>query len=1039
VKHHLSKLSNLHKSEALRRTRFSKASLVIFALIFAAIGGYLIYRSFAAASDTANLWVDTNGGSCTRSATPVTYNDATACSSFDTAYSAASYGDLVYVKAGNYPDQTVTNKSNKTATTDQADVTIKAATSETVTISDLQIGVWDANNGPNNLTLSGFADNDQTTSGDCSWEIAQGTKYLTYENLDSCNWYARGTDHVTIKGGDWGPCKIGVGPSCGNNKFDSLGSESNTNSTVDGAFIHDFRARPGDQFECMFLRGTDGITIQNTKFENCAFMDLFIQEGGQPNKNIVIQNNWFDQPWSDDQTPATQNRSTAIDGAIRPADSMLMRYNTFDPGTTWNWGPPVGGGTYSNMRFVGNIAKWDSGSTCNITSISYQYNVLNGGKCGATDINASASFVNGSHLGNGGDWHLASGSNPAKDIVTATTSDFQLNYDMDGDTRPQGAARDAGADESVQSLGNIFVVNSGGSSSCVRQAIPVSFTSAPASAKCDSFDSAYNAANFGDSVIATCASGNSCSISHQIILEKVAKETTSDMPDIVFSPENGKTVTVAGIESGNGDGSGGTNGADHITLKNFVMPNASVDCQIRMLPDSYDFTIDNVKACNFEIIMGHDITIKNSTFGPCNASQSICQNSRVDDGVGSTTNISIMNNYFHDYIRDLDNQHFECLVVWGVTGTKGLYVGGNKLWRCATVTMAYYLENSASKIQPALIENNFFDHPLDIGLNYTVNLGQPAINMKNCAPVNDLTVRFNSFAPGAITSWDGCGLGQFNNVKEIGDVGRPDCRPDIAQTYNVFTTELCAGTGNTLISSLSDVFVNGNMGTTDFNLKSGANVAVNKVPAALCPATDINGTTRAVSDGFCDAGAYERTGAVTPPPTPPPPTPTPPPPASDTSPPSVPQGLSVTGKTQTTISISWSASTDNVAVTGYKLYNGNTLLSTTSNLNYIFTGLTCNTTYSNLSLTAIDASGNESDKNQSIVVATTTNACGPKTGDINGDNSIDITDLSLLLSSYGQNTTQCITNNAFKCDLSSPGDGIVNIFDLSTLLSNYGK
>jgi hypothetical protein len=69
------------------------------------------------------------------------------------------------------------------------------------------------------------------------------------------------------------------------------------------------------------------------------------------------------------------------------------------------------------------------------------------------------------------------------------------------------------------------------------------------------------------------------------------------------------------------------------------------------------------------------------------------------------------------------------------------------------------------------------------------------------------------------------------------------------------------------------------------------------------------------------------------------------------------------------------------------------------------------------------------------VSATTT---GPKQGDINGDNTVNITDLSLLLSSYGQNTTQCITNNAYQCDLSSPADGVVNIFDLSILLSKYG-
>jgi lysophospholipase L1-like esterase len=63
---------------------------------------------------------------------------------------------------------------------------------------------------------------------------------------------------------------------------------------------------------------------------------------------------------------------------------------------------------------------------------------------------------------------------------------------------------------------------------------------------------------------------------------------------------------------------------------------------------------------------------------------------------------------------------------------------------------------------------------------------------------------------------------------------------------------------------------------------------------------------------------------------------------------------------------------------------------------------------------------------------------GPKQGDINNDNSINITDLSLLLSSYGQTTTQCITNTAYKCDLSTTPDNLVNIFDLSILLSNYG-
>jgi hypothetical protein len=99
---------------------------------------------------------------------------------------------------------------------------------------------------------------------------------------------------------------------------------------------------------------------------------------------------------------------------------------------------------------------------------------------------------------------------------------------------------------------------------------------------------------------------------------------------------------------------------------------------------------------------------------------------------------------------------------------------------------------------------------------------------------------------------------------------------------------------------------------------------------------------------------------------------------------------------------------------------------------------TTTTTNGSHTLTALarDAAGNTT--TSSSVSVTVSNSAVAKVGDINGDNAVNITDLSLLLSSYNQNTTQCTTNSAFKCDLSSPGDGIVNIFDLSILLSKYG-
>src|SRR3982750_575607 len=46
-------------------------------------------------------------------------------------------------------------------------------------------------------------------------------------------------------------------------------------------------------------------------------------------------------------------------------------------------------------------------------------------------------------------------------------------------------------------------------------------------------------------------------------------------------------------------------------------------------------------------------------------------------------------------------------------------------------------------------------------------------------------------------------------------------------------------------------------------------------------------------------------------------------------------------------------------------------------------------------------------------------------GDINNDGKVDIADLSLLLSSYGGTQSNCRTNTALTCDLSSPADGKV--------------
>ena len=115
---------------------------------------------------------------------------------------------------------------------------------------------------------------------------------------------------------------------------------------------------------------------------------------------------------------------------------------------------------------------------------------------------------------------------------------------------------------------------------------------------------------------------------------------------------------------------------------------------------------------------------------------------------------------------------------------------------------------------------------------------------------------------------------------------------------------------------------------------------------------------------------------TTPPPTtttPPPTTTTPPPTTTtgDTQPPSAPQGLAVTGSSQTSISVSWNASTDNVGVSGYDLYRNGTSVGTTSATSRTFSSLTCGTSYT-LGVDAFDAAGN---KSAASTISASTAAC----------------------------------------------------------------
>ncbi|MDQ1162182.1 chitodextrinase [Chryseobacterium sp. SORGH_AS 447] len=88
----------------------------------------------------------------------------------------------------------------------------------------------------------------------------------------------------------------------------------------------------------------------------------------------------------------------------------------------------------------------------------------------------------------------------------------------------------------------------------------------------------------------------------------------------------------------------------------------------------------------------------------------------------------------------------------------------------------------------------------------------------------------------------------------------------------------------------------------------------------------------------------------------------------DTVAPSAPT-LSASGTTSTSTNLSWSGATDNVGVTGYEVYQGSSMIGSTSSTSYTVTGLTPSTTYS-FSVKAKDAAGNPSSSSNTVSVTT---------------------------------------------------------------------
>jgi hypothetical protein len=384
-----------------------------------------LFLPTVASAQSANLWIDASGGTCTRQSTATGYSDAAACASIQAAVSACVPGDTIRMKAGTYGAQTIT--ATKTA----PGCTVIAESNTTVGRL-ITGGAW-------------YELQNMTGAVNNGWSQSSGANNITCRN---CHFSGQEMESygsvnvVTLGGGSVSNIRWIGGSirnfSCANcNSALYVGGPS-TNLLVDGVTFDNVRNTGGvvNHFEVIRVDGNvNGFTLSRSSFTNSVtststvFMSTW--QGIKP-QNLVFENNFFG-----DTSPAYfhfqanfQNQSNC--------SNWTFRYNTFTGPQGMMVDPASAScGSFSNVVWIGNLGP--RGNCQGTASRSNVWYGSSGAACGATD-----KVVTASGLGGADGFRLTAGS-PAID-AGGSGADC-IATDHDGKSRQVGARCDAGAHE----------------------------------------------------------------------------------------------------------------------------------------------------------------------------------------------------------------------------------------------------------------------------------------------------------------------------------------------------------------------------------------------------------------------------------------------------------------------------------------------------------------------------------------------------------------------------------------------------------------
>ena len=389
-------------------------------------------------SQTANLWVDTNGGTCVRQATANSYGDSAACASFQAAWSACQPGDTIIVKssATSYGAQSTSGAKASPG------CTIQAEAPDTVTVSSL-------NTGGGYLTIKDITV-DVGLNGRGGWSTGSNVTAINLKlHGGEPNASIQGVTNVIWDGGE-------LGQSTGGAKARDFCNGSDepvtiaSSSTIKVKHVTFWPQTTGTNNACNHMENfridgtsatpTNDILLEGNFFKpgdgsNTARIFITTTSSNWQPTNIKIQNNYFG------------GQATAYDidvhADVTSCSTFTIAYNTLLGGDN-----AIQCSDFAGMKWIGN-AGGKAGSACRGIFTKNVWVSSGNTACSSDKWVSGNAYSAASALGVDANGDIGNNS-PAKDaaeLAYCTSATGINSLDRYSKTRPAGTTCDAGSME----------------------------------------------------------------------------------------------------------------------------------------------------------------------------------------------------------------------------------------------------------------------------------------------------------------------------------------------------------------------------------------------------------------------------------------------------------------------------------------------------------------------------------------------------------------------------------------------------------------